>query len=72
MHYGAYAFSSNQKPTITPKESGVTIGQRNALSATDIVEIRNYYGCSNGKIGLFSAYTAHIFVLSPLFHLFIS
>jgi hypothetical protein len=45
MHYGAYDFSSNQQPTITPKQSGVTIGQRVQLSATDIAEIRSYYNC---------------------------
>jgi hypothetical protein len=45
MHYGAYDFSYNKQPTITPKQSGATIGQREKLSATDIAEIRAYYNC---------------------------
>jgi hypothetical protein len=47
MHYGTDFFSANGRPTITPKISGVTIGQREKLSATDIFEIRDYYGCSD-------------------------
>jgi len=45
MHYGANSFSSNGQPTITTKQSGVTIGQRDKLSATDIAEIRAFYSC---------------------------
>ena len=45
MHYGAYSFSANQQPTIVPKRSGVTIGQREKLSDVDIAEIRNYCNC---------------------------
>jgi cytochrome c553 len=45
MHYGAYDFSRNQEPTISPRQSGVTIGQREKLSETDIAEIRAYYKC---------------------------
>ena len=45
MHYGPTAFSINQQSTIIPKQSGVTIGQREKLSSIDITEIRNYYGC---------------------------
>lgn len=45
MHYPQIAFSSNQKPTIVPKKSGVTIGQRDALSANDIAEVRALYQC---------------------------
>ncbi|CAF0917275.1 unnamed protein product [Rotaria sordida] len=47
MHYGANGFSSNGKPTITPKQPNTKIGQREKLSATDINEIRAYYGCSS-------------------------
>jgi hypothetical protein len=45
MHYPANGFSVNGQPTITPKKSGVTIGQREKLSDTDIAEIRDYYKC---------------------------
>lgn len=43
MHYGAYAFSKNGQPTIEPLQSGVTIGQRTALSAVDIAAIHAMY-----------------------------
>ena len=45
MHYGATAFSANGKATITPLQQGVTIGQRQGLSATDWQHIETY--CSN-------------------------
>ena len=46
MHYSAYAFAIDRtKMTIEPKQSGVTIGQRHGLSATDIKEIQILYGC---------------------------
>jgi hypothetical protein len=43
MHYGRFAFSKNNEPTITPKQSGVTIGQRNGLSAGDIAALHHIY-----------------------------
>lgn len=43
MHYGAHAFSKNGLPTIVPKQSGVTIGQRNGLSAGDIAAVHHIY-----------------------------
>ncbi len=45
MHYSKTAFSSNGLPTIITKDPNVWIGQRNALSAIDIEEIRRYYNC---------------------------
>lgn len=36
MHYGRRQFSANGLDTITPKQAGVTIGQRNGLSRGDI------------------------------------
>jgi hypothetical protein len=43
MHYGMYAFSKNNLPTIVPKQAGVTIGQRNGLSAGDIAAVHHIY-----------------------------
>lgn len=43
MHYGAFAFSKNLQPTIEVLQSGVTIGQRNGLSAGDIAAIHAIY-----------------------------
>ena len=45
MHYETTAFSMNGKPTMVPRQNGVTIGKAQALSATDIAEVRNYYSC---------------------------
>lgn len=41
MHYPAYAFSSNYKPTIVKKKAGPAIGQRKQLSVTDIRQVRH-------------------------------
>jgi len=46
MHYDNKAFSSNNLPTIIPKDSSAKIGQRNGLSAIDIQEVRLYYKCT--------------------------
>ncbi|CAF1124491.1 unnamed protein product [Adineta ricciae] len=46
MHYETTAFSKNGLPSIEPLQSGVKIGQRYYLSATDIQEVRMYYNCS--------------------------
>ena len=40
MHYGPTAFSRNGLPTIVPLQSGVTLGQRNGLSAGDVAAVR--------------------------------
>merc|ERR1712055_639072 len=45
MHYGAYAFSQNRKPTIQTKGGNYRIGQRNGVSDQDVLEIRKLYGC---------------------------
>jgi len=47
MHYGSDYFSSNGRPTISPKPAGMRIGQRDHLSPIDIAEIRSFYGCSD-------------------------
>lgn len=47
MHYGAYDFSSNGKPTITPHQQ-VSIGQRRGLSDTDWKHLMKAY-CSRDQ-----------------------
>ena len=44
MHYGSTEFSSNGQETITPKQNGVTIGQRNGMSTNDKDELNAVYG----------------------------
>ena len=51
MHYPKWAFSKNNKDTITPKKAGVTIGQRSGLSAGDIAAVQAMYGRKWGKLG---------------------
>ena len=43
MHYSAYAFSKNRKPTIEVLQSGQEIGQRNGLSIGDISTVASVY-----------------------------
>jgi hypothetical protein len=43
MHYGAYSFSSNGQPTIVTVPSGISIGQRTALSSGDIGAAQTLY-----------------------------
>ena len=45
MHYEKHAFSQNGQPTIEPRQAGMTIGQRNTMSTTDIQEVRSFYKC---------------------------
>ena len=48
MHYDSLAFSTNGKPTIVAKQSGVTLlhsSRKTALTDTDAAEIRQRYGC---------------------------
>lgn len=51
MHYSAYAFSRNGKPTILPKDKSIslgTLGQRTRLSTKDLQHIKALY-CDDGK-----------------------
>ncbi len=43
MHYPRKAFSKNNRDTIVPLRSGVSIGQRSGLSAGDIAAVRAMY-----------------------------
>ncbi len=52
MHYPGTAFSSNGQPTIVPLQAipaGVTLGQRNGLSAGDIAGVSTMYGCNQKR-----------------------
>jgi hypothetical protein len=56
MHYGMYAFSKNGLPTIVPKQPGVTIGQRNGLSAGDIAAVHHIYRTLHHNLTVSLAY----------------
>ena len=46
MHYDAYAFSSNQRPTIQPMDDKISLdrlGQRQKLSEIDIAHLKELY-----------------------------
>ena len=46
MHYSLNAFSKNGKPTMKPKRAYTgTIGQRNAPTDSDYLQLRYLYGC---------------------------
>ncbi|CAH2093761.1 unnamed protein product [Euphydryas editha] len=49
MHYSEYAFSKNSKKTIEPMISGVTLGQREGLSRSDVKKINNMYNCKKDE-----------------------
>lgn len=49
MHYSAYAFSKNGKPTIVPLDEHVTIGQRDHLSMGDITAVNTLYSVNNSS-----------------------
>lgn len=50
MHYGPYGFAKDKKkPTITPLQKGVKIGQRKGFSKTDIIKINLLYNCTGTK-----------------------
>lgn len=43
MHYGAYAFSKNGKPTITVLDGKHSIGQQHGLSSGDVAALKEMY-----------------------------
>jgi len=48
MQYPDWAFSVNGQPTIETLQPGVTIGQRDGPSASDIIQMRLLYQCQSG------------------------
>uniref|UniRef100_A0A674NXV6 Metalloendopeptidase n=1 Tax=Takifugu rubripes TaxID=31033 RepID=A0A674NXV6_TAKRU len=47
MHYGRFAFSRNNQPTIVPiPNPNVSIGRATQMSPNDILRINRLYGCS--------------------------
>lgn len=52
MHYGAFAFSRNGRPTIEPVDSSVSqnsLGQRNGFTQLDIQHVNTLYCGGGGK-----------------------
>ncbi len=49
MHYPGTAFTKNGQATIVPKQSGVTIGQRNGMSMLDRLTIAEMYSRFTGR-----------------------
>ncbi len=45
MHYGTHYWSKNGRPTLVPKQSGVSIGQSNGFSTLDLTRINRLYKC---------------------------
>jgi hypothetical protein len=43
MHYGTFAFSANNMPTIETIPPGIPIGQRNGLSPGDLLAVERFY-----------------------------
>jgi hypothetical protein len=57
MHYDAYAFSTNGRPTIEPRNTRVklsNIGQRQGFTDLDLQHVNTLYGCNNQPSGLYN------------------
>ena len=54
MHYDAYAFSTNGRPTIEPRDTRVklsSIGQRRGFTDLDLQHVNALYGCNSQPSG---------------------
>ena len=58
MHYGAYAFSKNDLPTIEAK-SGASFGQRNGLSTGDIAAVHSMYRLWHNNVVVNQTYSTY-------------
>lgn len=56
MHYGRFAFSKNNLPTIVQLRSGPTIGQRSGLSAGDIAAVHSIYATTHYNVAVSMVY----------------
>lgn len=59
MHYSAYSFSRNGKPTINPRDSRVSLrslGQREKLASKDYQHLDALY-CNDGELDVHTVLT---------------
>ncbi|CAJ1370133.1 unnamed protein product [Effrenium voratum] len=60
MHYGQYEFSGTGRPTLVLSSKGRSllasgmIGQRQAMSQTDVAQLRDHYNCKPDSRGIYS------------------
>ncbi|MGH3613672.1 MAG: M12 family metallopeptidase [Pseudonocardia sp.] len=59
MHYGRFAFSKNNQPTIEPTQAGAVIGQRDGLSADDIAAVHFIYQTWHYNLTVDQVYATH-------------
>lgn len=56
MHYGRFAFTKNNLPTIVQLQSGVTIGQRGGLSDGDVAGVHAMYRTTHHNLTVARVY----------------
>ncbi len=59
MHYSSHAFSKNGEPTISTIPSGQAIGQRSALSASDIAAAQGLYRLWYDSVDVLQTYSTY-------------
>ena len=65
MHYGQYLGGTK---VMTPKQSGVTIGQRQQLSSKDIIGLNEHYCSGPGKKRCNYILSFNKTIISTMFH----